>query len=251
MTQHNAHHRLFTAAILTILVLTGCVAIAPPASAQGSDVVPVTIPAAEAQETALQPQPEGDWTVDALQYMREEEKLAHDVYVTLYEQWGLRVFSNIANAESQHMSMVLEILDARGLADPAADNAVGEFTNPELQALYQDLVTRGSESVADALTVGATIEDLDIADLQERLQVVTDEDVRFVFENLVRGSENHMRAFVRNLSRYGDTYEPQFIDAAYFETIVAGETATGPRAGGDPIGQFARGGQGRGGRWQR
>lgn len=251
MTKHNAHHRRLTAAILALLVLTGCVAVAPPASAQEAEVVPVSIPAAVSQTEVLQPQSETDSAADALQYMREEEKLARDVYLALYEQWGLPVFSNIARAESQHMSMVLQALDARGLTDPAAANDAGEFTNPDLQALYHQLVSSGSESVPAALKVGATIEDLDIADLQERLQSVTDEDVRFVFENLVRGSENHMRAFVRNLSRYGETYEPQYIDVAYFDSIVTGETATGPRADGASLGQFARSGQGRGGRWQR
>ncbi len=163
--------------------------------------------------------------------MREEEKLAHDVYVTLYQQWDLPVFDNISRAESQHMSMVLQALDARGLADPAAGKGLGEFMNADLQALYDELVAQGSESVVAALTAGATIEDLDISDLQASLKTVTDEDVRWVFETLLRGSENHMRAFVRNLDRYGETYEPQFIDSAYFDAIASGDMARGPQAG--------------------
>ena len=157
---------------------------------------------------------------EALTYMREEEKLAHDVYVTLYDLWGLRIFDNISRAESQHMSAVLDVMESRELDDPAAGNDLGEFTNPELQSLYDGLVAKGSKSQIDALIVGATIEDVDIADLIEALESATDDDVRWMFENLLRGSENHMRAFLRNLARYGETYEPQYIDAETYESIV-------------------------------
>lgn len=157
---------------------------------------------------------------EALTYMREEEKLAHDVYVTLYDLWGLRVFDNISRAESQHMSAVLLELDSLGLADPAAGKATGEFANAELQALYDDLIAQGSESVVEALLVGATIEEVDIADLLDALDSTSDDDVRFVFENLLRSSENHLRAFAGNLARHGESYTPQYIDAEYFASIV-------------------------------
>ena len=83
---------------------------------------------------------------DALQFMREEEKLAHDVYVTLYNLWGLRVFSNIAASEQQHTSAVATLLSRYGVSDPTAGNAVGEFTDPALQALYDKLIAEGLQN---------------------------------------------------------------------------------------------------------
>ena len=41
-----------------------------------------------------------------LMYMREEEKLARDVYATLYEKWGTRIFNNIRVSEQRHMDAV-------------------------------------------------------------------------------------------------------------------------------------------------
>ncbi len=56
--------------------------------------------------------------VEGLLYMREEEKLAHDVYVTLYGIWGTPVFQNIANSEQTHTEAVKNLLDIYGLEDP-------------------------------------------------------------------------------------------------------------------------------------
>lgn len=44
--------------------------------------------------------------MDDLLYMREEEKLARDVYITLYEKWGIPVFNNISNRESDHNDLI-------------------------------------------------------------------------------------------------------------------------------------------------
>lgn len=157
---------------------------------------------------------------DGLTYMREEEKLARDVYLTLYETWGIRTFLNIAKAEQQHMDTVGALLDARGLEDPAKDAQVGVFQNAELAKLYDELVTLGSKSAADAFLVGAIIEDLDIYDLNEYLAQTEDEAEIWVYTNLKRGSENHMRSFVRQLERYGSTYEARYISSEELASIL-------------------------------
>jgi hypothetical protein len=153
----------------------------------------------------------GELTPDeiaGLTYMREEEKLARDVYTTLYEAWGQRIFSNIARSEQKHMDAVAILLDRYGIADPAAGNDVGQFTDPDLQALYDELVDLGSRSLADALKVGITIEQVDIDDLQQELATVEHQDIQRVYERLEQGSQNHLRAFVSTLQRLtGITYE--------------------------------------------
>ncbi len=166
--------------------------------------------------------------VDGLVWMREEEKLAHDVYVTLGDTWGRQVFENISRAETTHMEAVRTLLDRYGIADPAAGQPAGVFTNPDLQTLYDDLVARGKTSLVDALTVGALIEDLDISDLRER---ATDTpDIALVYADLEHGSENHLRAFVRNLGRQGVTYTPTHISVGDFQSIIGSPTGQG-RAG--------------------
>ncbi len=116
----------------------------------------------------------------ALLFMREEEKLAHDVYVTLYDQWGLRVFSNIAASEQRHTDAVATLLDAYGLEDPTVGNGAGEFTNPDLQTLYAALIAQGSVSAAEALKVGVAIEELDIADLAQRMAETDNPDIQLL-----------------------------------------------------------------------
>jgi hypothetical protein len=161
----------------------------------------------------------------AIVYMREEEKLARDVYAVLGEQWDVAIFDNIASSEQQHMDAVATLLDRYDLADPAATTAPGEFTDSDLQTLYDQLVEQGSRSLVDALTVGATIEDLDIADL--RSMATSAVDVQAVWNNLERGSRNHLRAFSGQLDRLGETYEPQYISQTDYDAIVTSGTEAG------------------------
>src|SRR5512139_1141758 len=128
-----------------------------------------------------------------LLYMREEEKLARDVYNQMYTLWGLPVFQNIASSEQTHMDQVKLLLDRYGLADPAMDP--GKFTDPTLQALYDQLIAQGSVSLEEALKVGALIEQTDISDLQTRLAQTDNADIQLVYNNLMSASYNHLSAF--------------------------------------------------------
>ncbi len=154
--------------------------------------------------------------------MREEEKLARDVYLTLYNQWNHRVFRNIANSEQRHMDAVKSLLDKYGLTDPVIDDTMGIFTDSNMTELFKTLVGKGSVSLTDALLVGATIEDLDIYDLNTLISQTDNDDIQAIYKNLKRGSMNHMRAFTRVLSNYGVTYSPQYISQQDLDDIIAG-----------------------------
>lgn len=165
--------------------------------------------------------------IDGLLLMREEEKLARDVYQTLYDKWGIRIFSNIAQSEQTHTEAVRDLLEKYDLADPVTDDTIGVFVNEDMQALYNSLTEEGKRSEVDALRVGATIEDLDINDLEDLLKQTDNEDITLVYENLVRGSRNHLRAFTRQLTNRGETYEPSYISVEDYEAIIANSQETG------------------------
>ncbi|MDF7807414.1 DUF2202 domain-containing protein [Pontiellaceae bacterium B12219] len=187
--------------IMTLGVLisgTSFTAFAKPCSCCCSSV------ATTAPTTALT----ADETRDLL-LMREEEKLARDVYNAMGELYNQRVFINIPRAEQHHMDAVLGLLNAYGLADPVKEGA-GVFGNVELQNLYNELVTRGATSKQDAFLVGALIEEVDIQDLVIAMERTRNETIRSVYENLKGGSERHLNAFVRNYeSISGETYRAQ------------------------------------------
>ncbi len=161
--------------------------------------------------------------------MREEEKLAHDVYVTLYAQWGAATFNSISTSEASHTAQIASLLAKYGISDPAAGNAVGVFTDPALQALYNQLIAQGSVSLSAALTVGGLIEETDIRDIQTRLAAVTHSDITQVYTNLMNGSYNHLRGFVSALAGIGVTYTPQILDVATYNSIIGGSSGRGRR----------------------
>lgn len=138
---------------------------------------------------------------DGLTYMREEEKLARDVYLALYRQWGTPIFSNIALSEQTHMDRILMLLGKYDLPDPAAGKLEGEFTHPVFVELYQLLVASGSESLVQAFEVGVFIEETDIEDINNLLAITTRKDIRNVYTNLLAGSYNHLAAFDYQLAQ--------------------------------------------------
>lgn len=157
-----------------------------------------------------------------LLFMREEEKLARDVYVYLDSLWGASVptFTNIAKSEATHMAAVLTLLQRYALSDPAAATGLGQFSDPRLQVLYDQLVAGGSVSLVEALKVGAAIEEIDIIDLQAALAFVDNRDIRLVYDSLMSGSRNHLQAFVRALQQQGVVYTPQYLTPADYAAIV-------------------------------
>ena len=177
-----------------------------------------------------------------LLFMREEEKLARDVYQSLYEMWQMPVFRNISKSEQRHMDMIKLLLDKYNLPDPVeiTGDKRGVFKNRRLQSLYKKLVKKGSKSLIDALEVGATIEDLDIKDLQEAIKDTDNQDIRAVYQNLIKGSRNHMRAFTRILQRYGIEYKPKYISENYYQSIINSkhEIGTVYAGNGKPVNSF-------------
>lgn len=131
-------------------------------------------------------------------FMKQEEKLAHDVYQALAEKWQHATFVNIAAAEQRHMDAVDRLIQAFRLTDATSDE-VGKFSILELQALYDELLAKGNQSLADALAVGVLIEETDIEDLDQALAVTENTAVSRVLTNLRRGSSNHLAAFTRAL----------------------------------------------------
>jgi len=141
---------------------------------------------------------------EALRFMYQEEKLARDLYAALGEEWGSRIFSNIQRSEQRHMDAVRGLLEKYSVPVPVIEDTPGVFENEELQALYEQLLEQGSLSEKEALEVGVLVEETDMEDLNERMKGATD-DMVAVFEKLLKGSENHLRAFNRNLDRSGNT----------------------------------------------
>ena len=143
-----------------------------------------------------------DEEISWLTFMREEEKLARDVYLELYDLWGLPIFANIAASEQRHTDAVERLLDKYDIVDPVVDeNIRGGFTDPELDTMYGELLAKGSISLIDALQVGVMIEEADIADINEALLATADvhQDVERVYTNLLEGSYNHLAAFNSHL----------------------------------------------------
>lgn len=160
-------------------------------------------------------------------FVREEEKLARDVYSQLYKVWDLNNMNNIASSEQTHMDAMKSLIDRYGLDDPVTGMGTGEFRDPKLQQLYDELVEKGGKSEIDALEVGAAIEEIDIIDIEEYVAQTHKQDIITVYENLMKGSRNHLRSFVSVLEKRGVTYRPQYLASDEYNAIVNSDVERG------------------------
>jgi hypothetical protein len=178
-------------------------------NSNGTGVSVLDIPASDLSEEEA----------SALLFMREEEKLARDVYNKLYEIWGVETFTNIAASEQMHMDEIALLLTRYNLTDPA--QTPGVFTDANLQALYESLIAQGSLSISDALKVGSAIEEIDILDLQTRLAQTDNADIQQVYTNLMNASYHHLGAFSTTLlNQTGETYVPQYLSADAYQSAM-------------------------------
>ncbi len=162
--------------------------------------------------------------IQSLKKMREEEMLAHDIYLAFSELYSLPVFRNISKSETRHTTTIKGLIDKYELEDPAARHETGIFVDTHFQELYTNLVDQGKTSFEDAIKVGLLIEDMDIADLKQAMEKEIDnEDINLVYGNLLSASKNHMKAFYFHASHKGLIYNPSYISELQYMEIRGSE----------------------------
>jgi len=182
-----------------------------------------------------------------LTFMREEEKLARDVYLTFANMYPEQaVFANIATTSEQtHTDTMRDLLALYNLPDPnpTTNNlpgSIGVYTGEEWGWYFSDkynaLVTAGGTSELDALYIGALIEELDMHDIADCPQVMvdagyndpcglnyTDENATInAYSNLINGSESHLRAYVGQIEAIigVGNYQAQYLTQAEVDVIL-------------------------------
>ena len=128
---------LFLLAIITGITLQSC---------KNDAVSPMSI---SSQIDAYPKEELSSTEISSLLWMREEEKLARDVYLTLNTKWNMQIFSNIAESEQTHTNAVLTLINKYSLVDPVGTNGIGVFKDTTFQKLYIQLVDEGNKSLLD------------------------------------------------------------------------------------------------------
>ena len=163
---------------------------------------------------------------NGLIFMREEEKLARDAYLYMHQEWGLQIFKSISSSEQSHMDLLLYRVEQYKLTDNVSQDT-GVFNNTDLQSLYNQLIAQGKDSLVASLIVGATIEEVDIVDLEKYIDATSNKDLKCTYDVLLIGSRNHLRAFVKNMNNNNYSYSPQFLSQTGYDTIINGSHETG------------------------
>ncbi len=155
---------------------------------------------------------------DGLLFIWEEERVARDLYASLYEKNNLTIFLDLVRSESSHMDQARAVMEKHGLAVPPDEPGI--FQNQTLQEMHDQLLAEGLQSDQDALTVAAVFEEISIVDLEKELSASQPDDVRTVYEGLLAGSRKHLRSYVSDLKDQGIEYQPRYLEGEEFQEIV-------------------------------
>ena len=180
-----------------------------------------------------------------LTFMCEEEKLARDVYITLGMKYPTsKVFGNIDDSEERHKCAVSDMLAKYKIPNPSTNDNVGVFTGEDygwyFTEKYAALVERGTVSELEAYYVGAFIEELDMLDINQCPRVIIDTvdsitdvsecgkiytdnpDIDRLYESLLEGSKNHLRAYVKSIETLigAGNYQAQVLTQEEVDAIL-------------------------------
>jgi len=156
--------------------------------------------------------------VQGILFIREEEKVARDLYLSLFDEVNLTVFIDLAKSEQSHMDSAKIPIEKYGLKDPVIEQR-GVFSNETLKMLYSDLLASGKRSAKDALEAAATFEEISIIDLEKEIDASQNEEVKVIYEGLLAGSRKHLRTYVRDLQDLGVSYQPRYLSQEQFDEI--------------------------------
>jgi hypothetical protein len=119
------------------------------------------------------------------------------------------------------------MLDYYKLTDPVIDDTIGVFVNEELIQLYSFLVSENNDidvdgdiDVMDALYIGALIEEVDMEDIQYAIDATDNENIVDLYNTLMCGSRNHLRAYVSQIEDRGAVYVAQVLPQEEVDAIV-------------------------------
>lgn len=164
-----------------------------------------------------------DAEVNGILSLREEEKVAYDVYTFMFEKYESKVFKNIAENEKDHMDKIKELIDQYNLNDPLSGIAdqKGVFSSNKMKALYDEMIMAGNYGLLDALRAAARFEETDIVDLRKYLSSASDQTVINTYINLESGSQDHLRALVKDIKEEGISYKPSYLSKEDFDKIMS------------------------------
>ena len=181
-------------------------------------------------------------------FMREEEKLARDVYLSFADMYPeQRVFAQIATeSEQTHTDVMRDKLTQYNISDPNPDTnnlpeSIGIFKGEEWGLYFTEkfevLTKMGAVNEMEALYAGAFIEELDMHDIAECPAVMvdagyddpcglhyTDESGLInAYRSLIDGSESHLRAYVGQIEAVigVGNYEAQYLSQDEVDAILS------------------------------
>jgi len=163
-----------------------------------------------------------DLTADEIEFIfavREDEKVARDMYFSFFGKFGLKPFENIGKAEDNHIKATEKLFDYYEIDYPALSEN-GKFEDAFRQKLYDSLLLKGTPEL-EAFKVMALLEETNIVEYDEVLKTIVNPNIKIVIENLSKASANHFKVAIRQITALGGTYAPALMTQEQYRAVIA------------------------------
>jgi len=150
----------------------------------------------------------------------QEEKVAYDFYSAMFEKYNHVVFQNVMSAEKTHQEHVMSLIKELNIDATGVSQNAGEFSDKDIIYMFDLLMRTGNSSFTDALLASARYEEKDISDLRKNYSNAENETIKALYNCLDKASQNHLKAFVKNLKKEGISYKPTELSQEAFNLII-------------------------------
>ncbi len=131
----------------------------------------------------------------ALDRLIRVEKVADDAYALFYQATKEQRFKTVLDQENAHEGKLALVLAVNGITNPIAQLKPGQFPDPGLRTLYQQLTAQGSTSKKAALASAVKLEKNDVSDINAILAMKPPTFVANILKELRAASLQHAKIF--------------------------------------------------------
>lgn len=157
--------------------------------------------------------------IEFLYAMREDEKLARDLYAYFWTRYPTAPqIQRISKAEESHIAAIETVLDYYEISYPAM-SAPGVFEDSTRQALYDELALK-SETMLEAFQTMAFVEDRDLFAYKMVQSQITNANLSLLIENMIKASTNHLKAAIRQIFVRDGSYTSIYLSAEEYDAII-------------------------------
>jgi hypothetical protein len=161
-----------------------------------------------------------------LVYSLEEAKMSYELAEVFSGLYPVSSIKDVGQSEEGFIRKIRDLIRDNDGRDTYGLIPKGLFNIQDCQNRYNQYVQQGKNGVVASLFVMATVEELVIEQMENRLAQTSNERLFALYTQRMDRAKNGLRNLVLDLGKLHVKYEPQILPTAQYQLIVPVENKT-------------------------